>query len=94
MNSPCVTSYAYLYQKVKNKDFNFANFWGSLVNGQNVKKRQKTSGYLTFPGGLETVRWRDTVRKLCLSTKFPHFKIRWNSNIFRSEKWPLTSGAL
>ena len=28
-----------------------------------------------------------TMRKLCLSTKFPHQEIRWNDGVFRSKSW-------
>ena len=29
--------------------------------------------------------WPETMRKLCLSTKFPHLEIRWNYGISRSD---------
>ena len=29
----------------------------------------------------------ETMRKLCLSTKFPHQKIRWNYSILRGDCW-------
>ena len=32
----------------------------------------------------------ETMRKLCLSTKFPHQEIRWNYSIFRSVHYQIT----
>ena len=35
---------------------------------------------------IESSESRETIRKLCLYTKFPHQKIRWSYGIFRSEE--------
>ena len=50
---------------------------------------EKYRHFTWFPG-VEVLRKgtvSETMRKLCLSAKFPHQEIRWNYGIFRSGGW-------
>ena len=77
-----------------NTDFYFHKYYLTLIKW---KKKNAQYKYFSWCGNfVERHRFRivwgespETMRKLHLSRKFPHYEIKWNYGIFHNEcKWP------
>ena len=61
------------------------------ITAHKIKHCVKYRNFTQFPG--VEILWNspETMRKLCLSTKFPHQEISWNCGILRSESFRIKS---